>query len=300
MSFILPDLGLQYGSDPHSPCTFTDSGRGQIDSPLRQAWKYAEPTYLGMLAASIRMLRDPYVVFALTMPEAYGRNPMTYFSNLHSVCVAAVFADTRTTNNLQQWMKNTHRRKLTTGEQPDWLKRYLDDEHPINLGDERLIGARIDAIASATARAHQAFGIMPDDDARYCLEIDNTLGWAASVNMEARGIDKLHENGANYAGIPLMDRATLAETGVPGILQALLNTELVPGVTVRSLAPKFLPLTWPEDRAALKLSFSLADQRWFDTWTAEYVEQVNNHRTGSLGKTLTDEDFFAAALRSAA
>jgi hypothetical protein len=307
MSFVLNGLGMQFTSNGQSyATTFNDMARLQHDSPLRRAWSYAEPTFAGMLAASLRLLRDPYVVYTLTSaPAGEYASPLTYFSRLYADCVAAVFGDTATIRKIQERPEGYRRRTVLAAEQPTWLTRHLGEQHDILLHDERLTGTRLDAVIAAVTSAQEEYGVLrPSWSNRYCEDAEESIGWAAKVSLPTRNLSELHEQGRAYNGITLMNREALAEAGVPVLLHDMLNAELAPGVTVWNLSPLFLPLMWADDREALQLNFTLADQERFDDLKTTYARRAANHRAAlAVGNTtlngssdtLGDDDFFTAS-----
>ena len=309
MAFILRDLGRQFGSRQPFITTFEDDGLLPSDSPFRRAWSYAEPTVLGMAAATMRLARDPYVIHTVPgiLAES-GRSLLDFFSEIYALNVAVVFGDSATAWHAEQVLAVVHDLHFSAADQPDWFARQVGGAHDFSIGEPRLQTAVVVAFASAIARAHQACGVLRDgaEAEQYCIDAGNSLGQVARVSVHAPNLRKLHELGDLYMRVPLMGPETLDEAGVPRLLNQLYGSELAPGVPFSTLAPRFTPLMWPEDRDTHGITFTDSDQERFNDWARKYAEKAGHHSMAasangnvqfSDGEEVLDAgDFFTVSL----
>jgi len=305
----LRNLGLQFGGSRHPyRTTFKDGGLLLPTSPFRRAWAHIDPTFDGMVVASLRLLRDPHVIHALPgILAGNNRNLLDHLFEIYALNVAVVFGDTATADHAERVLVTVHRRNFPASGQPAWLTRQLGYRRDFTTGDARLQSAVMLAFTSAIARAHQAYGVLGDgaEGERYCRDAVVSLGRMAQIPLETPTLRELHRQGALYMRIPLMGSQTLAEADVPALLRALLSTELAPGVPLSTLAPRFAPLMWEADREALGITCTDADQRRFDTWATDYAERANrysmaastngNVQFGEGEEVLTEDAFFTAS-----
>lgn len=282
MTDLLRGLGTTYGRNSLAT-TFTDQGPISPGSPLRRAYAFWQPTLLGLLAGSGRLLRNPYVVYSLG--QSLGeRTLIEHLLDLYRVNLAAVFGDNATIGQLQDLLPRAHRRRFPSSNQPPWFAVAVGERRDFTANEYELRCSVAATLTGAVARAHLLTGVLIDGQqgTDYCKDAGRTLGRASDVALPISTLDALQRYEASNAGVPLMDALLLTQAGVPQLLEGVLNAELAPGVTVAAFADKFVGLMHPEDREALGLNWTDADQEALTEWAREYTERVSRFvaRTG--------------------
>jgi|GEM_PF-4464221 len=310
----LRGLGCTYGYRHPQTTTFNDRGRIALDSPLRTAYAHIEPTIFGNLAASLRLLRIPQVVYALRIPQvvyALGtthgqRSLVQHLLGVYGVNLAAIYGDSQSLAAMGEAMDRVHARTFPAGPQPEWLVKALGERKEFSPGDLALRTAVAAILASGVARAHLASGVLVDghDGRQYCSDLSKTVGVVADADLNVSSLFDLNTMAEQPSGVVLMNREQLAAAGVPALLTAVLNTKIAPNVPIAMFAPIIMAFMWPDDREALGLYWSAGDEAMFAAWLELYSSKAEAHnlRPAASVPDLSDSElsrlhFFAAAER---
>ena len=285
MSDLVRSLGLEYGSYTVHQTTFNDEGVLPPSSPLRRAWAHWEPTMMGLLAGSLRLLRDPYVV--LSLGSSLGRRTLVdHLLGLYSTQLAAIFGDRETFDSVRAILAVAHRRRFLGKDQPDWFIETIGGRHEFTVGEPRLKRAVAAAITACVVRAHMHTGVLIDghDGTTYVHDTDRTIGWVNGValldpdNPDDTTPRALLQLGHSYPDVPLMDRDLLSAAGVPQLLADVLSTEVAPGITIGAFSNQIVGCMYPADRDALGLNFTATSEERFQLWGDDYAEKASRAR----------------------
>ena len=273
----LQPLGSTFGHNKPYTTTFVNSGHVDAASPLRAAYAHIEPTTLGYLAASLRLLRIPQLVYSLG--QTLGKRTIVqHLMGVYGINLAVIFGDTNTIMAARRLMDKVHNQRLPAQKQPDWLVEVLGRRETFSPASKSLRSAVTTILASGVARAHQESGVIVDGYAgtQYCNDLQATVGHALRVDLEAQTLRDLH----NYAApqdVPLMNREQLTTVGVLGLMETVLGANLAPGVPIAQFDWLIKCLMWPDDQREFGMEPSVTERERFEKWTRDYSDKTVAH-----------------------
>lgn len=274
----LQPLGTTYGVRQAYTTTFTDEGMVARNSPLRRTYSHSEPTFIGLLAGSMRLLRLPQLVYGLgALPGE--RSLAQHLLGVYGVWLAAIFGDTTTAAAISNLILAVHhQQRFEAEDQPQWLRHTLGRRAAFSAYDPELRRAVIAVLAAGVARAHVGYGLLAghQDGEQYCRDLRATIGYVADVELDIANLNDLYNLG-NKPGVPLMDRRQVMQAGVPDMLETLLATELAEGVPLSTFTLQIKALTSREDRTTLHMPLSTSDSNVFERMKRTYGHDVVVH-----------------------
>ena len=291
--------------------TFDDNGLPfASDSPWRKASRHVDVTLAGFLAGAMRVLRNPYVVYALTGTLARNNKKLSdHLLGILDCFLMAGYGDEDTCTNLTAALANAHRGARHSERQPDWFAMAIGGERDFSLSEEKVQYAVGVAISAGIARAHKTFGVLDtakDGGRTYCAELSEILLVLGAGRLpDFLSYTELQEL-PQQATWPLMGAGLLRETGVMDLLPSLLDSSLGDGRKARDLAPLFFGLMRPEDRAAFCLPEKPAEEALYQNTRRTYRERNQHLLETEAGypdpnearpDALTSADFFTVSLR---